>query len=252
MARLGNPDRRAEQRIQAAILDGLDRRFAPRFARSIAKAMREMTTGFAETGVVPAIPRTHVEEVETALVDLGSATVRLFAARILNSQRADSMVVERKDFASTMQKLALRYITQEAFRRKITRITETTRGQIVEQVERGFAAGLGQDPIARLISQSVPSIARARAAVIARTETHGAAGYGANAAADETGLTLRKEWIAAEDERTREDHAEMDGTIVDMGQTFDFPGYSLMYPGDPSGPPEGIINCRCVAGYIAD
>lgn len=53
-------------------------------------------------------------------------------------------------------------------------------------------------------------------------------------------------WHATQDERTRDSHAEMDGQEVAMGQSFiSGNGVPLEYPGDPSGPPEEIINCRC-------
>jgi len=174
------------------------------------------------------------------------------ASTAVNAQRADSMVIERKDFASTVAKLAIRYIGLEAYRRRIVNISETTRANIIAQVARGFDAGLGQEGVARLIRQSVPEIARARSSVIARTEVHGAAGYGAQGAAIETGLELSKEWIAAEDERTRDSHAEINGQIVGMQDYFDVGGYSAQFPGDPSLPPEECINCRCVSAYVVN
>jgi uncharacterized protein with gpF-like domain len=95
-------------------------------------------------------------------------------------------------------------------------------------------------------------ISRQRGALIARTETHGAANYGADGAARATGLKLRKEWIAAEDERTRPDHNEANGQIVDMDQAFDVGGEALMYPGDPAGSAGNIINCRCGVSHVVD
>jgi uncharacterized protein with gpF-like domain len=88
--------------------------------------------------------------------------------------------------------------------------------------------------------------------MIARTETHGAANYGAGRAARETNLPLNREWIASGDERTRETHAEADGQIVGMDEPFTVGGASLMYPGDPAGPAEEVINCRCSVGFIVD
>jgi uncharacterized protein with gpF-like domain len=161
-------------------------------------------------------------------------------------------VFETKDFAATMARLALQYISGEAIRRHITSIVETTRNQIINAVTRGYADGLGQEGVAKYIRGLVPEFSRDRSALIARTETHGAANFGATSAAKETGLPLRKEWIAAEDARTREDHALADGQIVGMDDAFDVGGASLMYPGDPSAPVEQIANCRCAQGFIVD
>jgi hypothetical protein len=53
-------------------------------------------------------------------------------------------------------------------------------------------------------------------------------------------------WRATHDNRTRDSHAEMDGQEVAMGEMFiTGDGNALEFPGDPNGPPEEIINCRC-------
>ena len=91
-----------------------------------------------------------------------------------------------------------------------------------------------------------------RGALIARTETHGAANYGADGAARATGLKLRKEWVSAEDERTRESHRLADGETVGMDQAFNVDGERLMYPGDPSASAGNVINCRCAVSHIVD
>ena len=50
------------------------------------------------------------------------------------------------------------------------------------------------------------------------------------------------QWIAADDDRTRESHAEINGEIIPMGGTY---SNGLQYPGDTSGDIEEWINCRC-------
>lgn len=57
-------------------------------------------------------------------------------------------------------------------------------------------------------------------------------------------------WMAVMDDVTREAHADADGQTVDAGESFDVGGESLMYPGDPSGSDENIINCRCALELI--
>jgi hypothetical protein len=236
-------------RIQSDILDRLDARFRPMVAREIARTMRRMIAEWEDTGVIPDPPE-HEREVGEILRRVAEASIRAFAALVMSDPKAAHLRLEQKDFAGTVAKLALRYIALEGFRRKITQISDTTRANIITAIDRGFDAGLGQEGVARFVSNAVPEIARARSRVIARTETHGAANYGAFGAAKETGLVLQKEWLAAEDHRTRPDHAEMNGVRVDMDALFDFGAYSLAYPGDPSGPAEGIINCRCSVAYV--
>lgn len=88
------------------------------------------------------------------------------------------------------------------------------------------------------------SVWEGRAKMIARTESTGAANYAALQALAEEGA-VAKEWIAAHDARTREEHAAADGQIVALGKPFDIGGYQLQMPGDPAAPAHLTINCRC-------
>lgn len=60
--------------------------------------------------------------------------------------------------------------------------------------------------------------------------------------AEELGLEYEKTWMSTHDDRTRESHALMDGETVPLDEPF---SNGLMYPADPSGPPEEVYNCRC-------
>lgn len=85
---------------------------------------------------------------------------------------------------------------------------------------------------------------------IARTEVHGAAMAGVDAGAAATGLELKKQWLSAEDDRTREAHAIADGQVVGMEESFTVDGEQLRFPGDPFGSASNVINCRCTTLYI--
>jgi hypothetical protein len=53
-------------------------------------------------------------------------------------------------------------------------------------------------------------------------------------------------WRTASDKRVRESHADIEGQRIGFHGTFvTGRGARLRYPGDPNGPPEEIINCRC-------
>ena len=52
----------------------------------------------------------------------------------------------------------------------------------------------------------------------------------------------KKEWLATMDDRTRESHADLNGEVRELDKDF---SNGLAYPGEPSGDPEEIINCRC-------
>ena len=88
-----------------------------------------------------------------------------------------------------------------------------------------------------------------RARVIAQTETTRAYGAGTLAAGLEqsrvTGRLLRKRWDTEKDQRVRESHRAVDGQVRDLAMPFYVDGFPLQFPGDPIGPPESVINCRC-------
>jgi len=80
---------------------------------------------------------------------------------------------------------------------------------------------------------------------IAQTETTRAANQGVfdtMVQSIDRGLPIQKQWVATLDDDTRDRHSEIDGQIRDVDSSF---GNGLDYPGDPTGPPEEVINCRC-------
>ena len=105
-------------------------------------------------------------------------------------------------------------------------------------------------------------ISRARAALIARTETHNAASLAHDqyhgALSDELGISMKKRWLSTSDKRTRSAHMIAKGRFattgesatVDMNEPFIVGGYPMMYAGDPNGRAANVINCRCVIIYV--
>ena len=63
------------------------------------------------------------------------------------------------------------------------------------------------------------------------------------------GIKVKKRWIATNDSRTRDTHAELDGQIVDVDEPFVVDGMEIMEPGDPHADPSLVYNCRCSLGY---
>jgi uncharacterized protein with gpF-like domain len=88
-----------------------------------------------------------------------------------------------------------------------------------------------------------------RARVIAITETTRAYGAGTVAAGLEqsrvTGRLLQKRWRTEHDDRVRASHRAVDGTTLPLYQPFNVGGFPLLYPGDPQGPADEVVNCRC-------
>lgn len=141
---------------------------------------------------------------------------------------------------------------------KIRGITATTGRQILQAIKSGENEGEGVDAIAKLIKQKTGgAVGRARAATIARTETHAAASYATHTATKELNLPAqRKRWVSVSDGRTRDHHAAANGQEVGIDEKFiiRFRGaeIEMEYPHDGSGDAANNINCRCLALYFTD
>nr|DAH62780.1 MAG TPA: minor capsid component [Caudoviricetes sp.] len=122
---------------------------------------------------------------------------------------------------------------------------------------------LTSDQVDKLINRYSERLLKSRAETIARTETIEAlnssklAGYAQ--VADETGAgtqTAVKKWVAAVDERTRTQHAAMNGVeVIGLDTPFTMPDGSLMlHPCDSSlgAGARQIINCRCTFSVRLD
>ena len=253
-------DREAE--IQSRLLSVLEARFRRRVRGEIASEMRRLLSVYEDAGFIAAQNDQHIDEIRALYLDMTRASVRTFGSRILTQGKEAGLVLETKiDFAAIFEAFAQLYVNQEAVRRRITSVAETTRKSIVDIVARGQLDGLSVLQIAQNIRDAIPGISAFRGALIARTETHGAANFGADRAARETGLDLRKEWVSVTDARTRRfsdgdeyNHLAMDGQTVDMDEPFQMPargGQSIpcMFPGDPALPAAASINCRCAVAH---
>lgn len=90
----------------------------------------------------------------------------------------------------------------------------------------------------------------ARARTVSVTEVHRAWNFGALAAAmriqqREDLPFMFKRWLSRDDSAVRPGHRLADGQIRFLSQPFIVSGEPLMAPGDPSGSPWNVINCRC-------
>lgn len=149
---------------------------------------------------------------------------------------------------------------------RLVRLPDEVYDLVAHEVASGAGAG---EPISEIADRvdTVLSTTRSerwpnRAVVVARTETIGALNAGRHdsfgiVAEEEPDTPLERLWLATSDSRTRATHRAAEGQRVPLGKPFVVGGFELMFPGDPSGPPQEVIQCRCTSllvepGELAD
>jgi uncharacterized protein with gpF-like domain len=177
-------------------------------------------------------------------------TFAVFGERTFDAAKGVG-VLDTKDAQSDFAQRTRRWI--ELFGAdKVKAISETTKQRIIQALDDGLAEGESITRIAKRIRETGRGvIGAARSLVIARTETHSASQAAATESLDVLGLPeVRREWVSSNDARTRETHRSADGQIRGQNEPFDVGDAKLMYPGDPAGPPEETVACRCIAAAV--
>ncbi len=134
---------------------------------------------------------------------------------------------------------------------KVTQIYGTTLALLQSALKAGTQDG---ETIAQL-SQRIDGVYQEqlteRTQTIAATEVVAASNYGCLEAGKASGLSLTKSWLSMDDAKVRPDHRDAEDQTVGLDEPFIVGGEALMYPGDPSGSPGNIINCRCTIYYTS-
>lgn len=150
------------------------------------------------------------------------------------------------------------YLRQYLLRKAVIPVTETTKKIILDVLDQGQQNGWGVERILTELKTQTDELTEMRARRIIRTELGIAGQFGQKMVADSFEFETQKEWIAANDHRTRDSHRKVDGEVIDTDHDFQVPlikkgvqiGVDLMTgPGDPEAHAENIINCRCTLGY---
>lgn len=116
--------------------------------------------------------------------------------------------------------------------------------EVMRELTTGLIKGEGYQKIAKRV-KGVTERKKFECIRIVRTETtrvENLAKYDLCNDLVNKGIQAQKEWIATYDSRTRERHKAINHQVRDVEKPF---SNGLMYPGDPTGEPKEIINCRC-------
>jgi hypothetical protein len=137
---------------------------------------------------------------------------------------------------------------------RLVRLPDEVYGLIVAELERGIREQESVPDIAKRVQTVLTATGSEywpnRAVTVARTETLAAVNAGvwrsAELEAEQRGDPAPfKQWIATADPRTRTTHREADKQRTLLREPFRVGGASLLFPGDPRGPANEVINCRC-------
>lgn len=139
-------------------------------------------------------------------------------------------------------------------RNLLVRISDEVYREIVSSLNKAVSEGLdvgGQaDAVRRVLDATGSENWPARARTVAVTEVTRAWGFGGLAHAmtvsqRDPAARIWKMWDSKEDRHVRAAHNVADGQVKPVNEPFIVDREALMAPGDPSGSPHNVINCRC-------
>ncbi len=199
---------------------------------------------------------------ETAIAYVNDATPGIYSLNRNYAAYTIERVAGNVDFTLWDERTVRRLIVEQpglmpyypkaaAVRRGID--LEYGKKQITKCVTSSILQGKSIKGISDDLQRYIPTMSRDSAIRTARTAVTGAQNAGRQDsynAAEKMGIKLKKEWLAALDNRTRHAHAMLDGQKVDPDKPFKVDGYEIMFPGDRSAPGYLIYNCRCT--MVAD
>lgn len=126
-------------------------------------------------------------------------------------------------------------------------VNETTKRKIKRTLIQGIEEGQTIEDMRKGIQGVFTQATTSRARTIARTETNSVINRGTIEAWKQSEIVEQKVWLTAPGAETprHELVPGLNGQTVGLNDFFNVQGEMLDSPGDPSGSPENVINCRC-------
>lgn len=121
---------------------------------------------------------------------------------------------------------------------------EVLKIDVMREISRGVAQSLSYQEMARNL-KNITNVDLNKCLRITKTEGHRIqceSAFNVQMGAKAKGANIMKQWDSTLDSRVRPSHQKVDGEIVGVEENF---SNGLMYPGDPNGLPNEVINCRC-------
>jgi HK97 family phage portal protein len=163
---------------------------------------------------------------------------------IASLQDGFETVNETYEFGISLDEVNFRFTewVEENGLKQAKEINDTTQDKLRKTLSEGIQEGESIPKLRDRVSSVYTEAKTSRATTIARTETHNTVGAGTHETYKAVNVS-QKEWLTSMDGRERPSHAALNGEVAGIDRAF---SNGLMYPGDPGGSPEEIVNCRCV------
>jgi SPP1 gp7 family putative phage head morphogenesis protein len=261
--------------MAAAELDRMMRRRERQIAQALEKALAKIRGDiatlydrYALNGVLTKAEMTQanrlvtaerqlVRELNTAIVDNKAVIKQLRpeqyeAAFFRYAWAIDQEAGIRLAWGRVPIRQVMRNLDNRMYHIALDRYGKDARMLIRQALNNGLVRGQSFQQMMRGIRDALNTTA-ARAVRIARTEGMRAANAGtvdAYTKAAELGVQGNIVWVATLDDRTRDQHADMDGVARGADGMFQMPnGEKTPAPGDPVLSAGNSINCRCTTRY---
>jgi HK97 family phage portal protein len=174
-------------------------------------------------------------------------------------QQAGDKTIALLGFSASfnLQVPSIQEYLMKSLEKSASEIIRTTRKDVYDQLLEGVKNGESIPQLADRMRTLFEETYKNRSKTIARTEVISATNYAKIESAKQVGMR-KKVWVTAIDERTRTGHAEANAQVRDIDEPFEVAIEAgeekepLMYPGDKSGSPGNIINCRCTVAFRRD
>jgi uncharacterized protein with gpF-like domain len=215
----------------------------------------KMTTGKQYNKLLQAIDKELIKASDTAYKYINGDVPQIFAvnyntiAEIIRTSDVSIgysfNVVDKNVIAEMIERKEL--MLPPSKKTNISKMQKWNSKKINAEILQGILQGESIPKIAQRLqnvcgSNRAVAIRNARTMITASQNSGRITGF---RQAERDGVIMKKVWIATEDSRTRKSHLSINNEMQDNNKPF---SNGLMFPGDWSGRPEEVYNCRCTLG----